>query len=286
MQHAGRAEAERRGVVPELEAPPAGFDADHLDVVVDHRREDPRRVRPAADARDDDVGQLAGRLEHLPPRLAPDTALELPHHGRERVRPAHRAQDIVCVLDAAHPVAHRVVGGVLERPLPGRHGQHPRAEQLHPQDVELLSADILGAHVDFAVEPEDGRRGGGGHAVLARAGLGDHTGLAHAERQQGLPERVVDLVRPGVVHVLAFEDDPRPAGPLGQTAAEVQFTGSPGDLTPAAVQLGDEGLVAHRRVEFAGQLVQCAHERLGDELPAEWPEVPRPRRRRCLRSLL
>jgi hypothetical protein len=51
----------------------------------------------------------------------------------------------------------------------------------------------------------------GGHAVLAGPGLGDHARLAHAPREQRLSEGVVDLVRAGVVQVLALEVDLRAA---------------------------------------------------------------------------
>jgi hypothetical protein len=44
--------------------------------------------------------------------------------------------------------------------------------------------------------------------VLARPGLGDDPRLAHAPREQRLPDRVVDLVRAGVIEVLALEIDP------------------------------------------------------------------------------
>ena len=52
---------------------------------------------------------------------------------------------------------------------------------------------------------------GGGHAVLARAGLRDDAGLAHAARQQDLAEHIVDLVRAGVVELVALEVDLRAA---------------------------------------------------------------------------
>ena len=64
---------------------------------------------------------------------------------------------------------------------------------------------------------EQGGGGGGGDAVLAGAGLGDEPGLAHALGEQGLAEHVVDLVRAGVVEVLALEQQAE-AEPLGQVA--------------------------------------------------------------------
>ena len=50
----------------------------------------------------------------------------------------------------------------------------------------------------------------------AGAGLGDHARLAHPPRQQRLADRIVDLVRPGVVQVLALDVDLRSAEPIGQ----------------------------------------------------------------------
>jgi hypothetical protein len=55
--------------------------------------------------------------------------------------------------------------------------------------------------------------------VLAGAGLGDDAGLAEAPRQQDLADAVVDLVRAGVVQVLALEEDAAAAAPRGPAAA-------------------------------------------------------------------
>ena len=51
---------------------------------------------------------------------------------------------------------------------------------------------------------------GGGGAVLARAGLGDDAGLAHAPGQQRLAQDLVALVGPAVDEVLALEEDASP----------------------------------------------------------------------------
>jgi hypothetical protein len=47
--------------------------------------------------------------------------------------------------------------------------------------------------------------------VLARARLRHDAPLAHALRQERLPQRVVDLVRAGVRQVFALQVDARPA---------------------------------------------------------------------------
>ncbi len=46
--------------------------------------------------------------------------------------------------------------------------------------------------------------------MLAGAGLGDDAMLAQAQGEQGLAERVVDLVRAGMVEILALEVEPQP----------------------------------------------------------------------------
>ena len=43
--------------------------------------------------------------------------------------------------------------------------------------------------------------------MLARARLRNDAALAHASREQRLAERVVDLVGPGVVQILALQND-------------------------------------------------------------------------------
>jgi hypothetical protein len=67
----------------------------------------------------------------------------------------------------------------------------------------------------------------GGHAVLAGAGLGDDPGLAHPLGQQDLAHAVVDLVRAGVVQLLALQIDLRAAEVLGQARGEIERAGRP-----------------------------------------------------------
>ena len=83
-----------------------------------------------------------------------------------------------------------------------------RAQQVHPLDVGRLAAHVLGAHEDDAFEPEARARGRRRDAVLAGAGLGDDPRLAEPPGEHDLAERVVDLVRAGVVQVLALEVEP------------------------------------------------------------------------------
>ena len=120
-------------------------------------------------------------------------------------------------LDVRHPVAHRLVDGVLERRRAGRHRADLGAERAHPEHVRRLALDVLGAHVDDARQVEQGAGRRGRDAVLAGAGLGDDPGLAEPPGEQRLAERVVDLVGAGVGEVLALEVEAEPcAGSAGR----------------------------------------------------------------------
>src|SRR3954451_11993623 len=97
VQHAGPpARGQRRAVAPGLEPLARRLDADELDArVIDEAGEHADRVRPAADARDRAVRQLAHALEELRARLVADHALEIAHDRRVRRRPDRRADDVV-----------------------------------------------------------------------------------------------------------------------------------------------------------------------------------------------
>ena len=66
------------------------------------------------------------------------------------------------------------------------------------------------AHVDHALQAEQGRRGGRGHPVLAGTGLGDQALFAHPAGEERLADHVVELVGAGVGEVLALEQHPDP----------------------------------------------------------------------------
>ena len=173
-------------------------------------------VRAAADRGDEGIRQAALGRHHLLAGLAADDALEVAHHRRIGMRAGDRADAVEGVLDVGHPVAERLVHGVLEGLRAGLHRHHLGAEHLHAEDVRLLPLDVDGAHVDDAVEAEARAQRRGRDAVLAGAGLGDDPLLAHAAGEQDLAEHVVHLVRAGVVQLVALEVD---LGAAGRRAA-------------------------------------------------------------------
>ena len=162
-------------------------------------------------------GQRALGGERLLARLVADHPLQVADQGRIGRRADRGADHVVGRLDVGDPVADRGADRLLEGAGAGLDRRHLGAEQLHPLDVGRLAADVLGAHVDDALEAEQGAGGGGGDAVLAGAGLGDDPRLAHPLRQQRLADRVVDLVGAGVGEVLALQVD-RPSRPARRAA--------------------------------------------------------------------
>ena len=137
VEDAGRTAQDRRAMFVPVEPLAGGFDPDQADPLVgDEIGEDADRIRPAADAGDDRVGQAALDLEDLLARFLADHALKFADHQREGVRPGGGAEDIVGVGEAGGPVAQCLVDRVLEG-LRARHdGDDGRAHQLHAEDVQ------------------------------------------------------------------------------------------------------------------------------------------------------
>ncbi len=119
-----------------------------------------------------------------------------------------------------------------------------------------------------------GARGCGRDAVLAGPGFGNHSRLAHPQRQQGLAQRVVDLVGAGVVDVLAFEPDLGSAAALAQPPGVIQRRGATDEVAQQLVQVGLEGRIAPGRLVFGGQLVQGPRQGLRHIPPAKTAESP------------
>src|SRR5437870_4793187 len=77
-------------------------------------------------------------------------------------------------------------------------------------------------------------------AVLPRARLGDDALLAHAPREEDLPERVVDLVRAGVEQVLALQVNLRAPELLREAFGKIERCGPSDVVAEQAVQFGVE----------------------------------------------
>jgi hypothetical protein len=120
---------------------------------------------------------------------------------------------------------------------------HLGVEQPHAEDVRLLALDVYRAHIDDALQAEHCTDRRCRYAMLARAGLGDDPGLAHALRQQALAQGIVDLVGAGMRQVLALEVDSRPAAVLGQACRVCQRGWAAGVAAVQPVELLPEARV-------------------------------------------
>jgi hypothetical protein len=155
----------------------------------------------------------------------------------------------------------------LRVPAPAVHRPHLGAEHLHAQHVGLLPLDVGRAHEDHAGQPELGADRRGRDAVLAGAGLGDDARLAHALGQQDLAQAVVDLVRAGVVQVLALEVDLRAAIVRGQPLGEIERR-RPAGSSSEVIHLGLERGIGLGGAIGALEIEDQRHQRLGDEAAA------------------
>src|SRR5258706_160510 len=95
-----RPERFTRKVWPRAAAAGLGADQAYRGVA-DEGMEDADRVRAAAHAGEDRVGQTPGRFEDLAARLDADHALEIAHDRRIGMRAERRAEQIVGVVDGA-----------------------------------------------------------------------------------------------------------------------------------------------------------------------------------------
>src|ERR1035437_9836920 len=274
-QPARPAAAERGGVLAAVQTAPRRLDPDQLDVlVVEEGNEHADGVAATADTRHHRSGQAAEPVQACGACLVADDPLQGAHQRRIGVRTDAAADHVMGVADVGHPVADRLVGGVLERARTTVDGHDGGAEEAHPVHVERLAAHVLAAHVHGAAE---GRPGAGrcrGHAVLSGAGLGDDAALAHALRQQHLAERVVDLVRAGVEEVLALQPDLRAARRGAQSRRVGHRRGPAGVVPEKGAQLRLERDILERVVHRRLELIERRHDGLayvGAAVAAESP---------------
>ncbi len=108
--------------------------------------------------------------------------------------------------------------------------------------------------------------------MLARARFRDDASLAHPLRQQRLRQCAVDLVRAGVIQILALEIHVAP-NRLGQSRRGAERRWTPDVFLEQAVQLALELRVPDRLVECGIQLVERGDQRLWHVLPAERAET-------------
>src|SRR5262249_22808749 len=143
--------------------------------------------------------------EDLLARLPPDDRLQLADELRIRRRTDARADHVMRRLDVRDPVPDRLARRLLQGARAELDRDDGRTEEVHPLDVGSLAPHVLRAHEHDALEPEARAGRCGRDAVLARTRLRDDPRLTEPPGKHELPERVVDLVRPRVVEILALQ---------------------------------------------------------------------------------
>jgi len=236
--------------------------ANHRDgLIFKERIEEADRVGAAADAGHQEVRQPPLLLQNLPPGFVADHPLEIPDHQRIGVRAIRGAKNVMCRAHVRNPVAHRFVDGLLQRLLAGFDGHDLGAEHLHAQNIQGLPLAVHRPHIDDALQPKHRGDRGGGDPVLARAGFGNDARLAHAAGEQDLADAVVDLVRPRVEQVLAFQIDLRSAQLPREPFRKVERRGPAAEFPEVILELALELGVLLRAAVFGLQLLQRMHQR-------------------------
>ena len=281
VQDAGRAAGQAGGMLL-LQALARRLDTEHLDVgIVEEGVEQADGVAAAADRGDQQIGQATGAGLHLRLGLGADHALEIAHQFRIGMRTGGGADNVKGVVDIGDPVAQRLVHRVLQGARAAFHADHFGTQQFHAEHIGRLPLHVARAHIDDAGQAEARGNGGGGHAMLARAGLGDDAGLAHAHGEQDLAHAIVDLVRAGVIQLVALEPDLRAfprrgafAHMIGQALGIIKRAWAPDIMFQQIVELRPERRVLLGCAIFALQIEDERHERLGDIASAIGAEMP------------
>ena len=118
-------------------------------------------------------------LQQLLADFGGDYTLQSCHHIRVGVRPNGGTDDIECVSRMAAPVANGLVGGVLQGAVTAFHRKDFGTKHSHTFDIDVLSSDVSGTHIDTARQVHECTDGGSSHSVLSGSRLGDDAGLAH-----------------------------------------------------------------------------------------------------------
>ena len=105
------------------------------------------------------------------------------------------------------------------------------------------------------------------------AGLGDDALLAHAAREQDLPHHVVDLVRAGMVELVALEVDFRAFEMLAHPLGEIERAGAADIMRREMLKLLVEGRIDLGLAVSLLQRQDQRHQRFGDKATAENAEM-------------
>jgi len=109
--------------------------------------------------------------------------------------------------------------------------------------------------------------------VLPSAGFSDDPRLAHAHGEQDLADAIIDLVRAGVIELVALEPYLRASELFGDARGEVERAGPADVMLEQILELFCEGRISLGRTVSRFQLKDQRHQRFGDIAPTELAEM-------------
>ena len=246
--------------------------------VVDELGERSDGIRPTTDTCTNGVGKASNPIKALLTGLRRNDPLKLSHQFRERVWPRSGTDEVVGVLNMGHPISHGLVHGILQRARAGFHCNDLGAQQLHASHIEGLTLGVDLAHIDPALHAHHRGHGRRRHAMLSNSRLCNETALAHLSSQQGLAQHIVDLVRTGVVQVLALQKDSHLMtgllkDVLRKSRCLCKRRGASGVLPAQILQLSEKVRIGYRGLEGPRKLAKSSLESFWNESATETVEV-------------
>ncbi len=95
------------------------------------------------------------------------------------MRPRHRADNVMGIINIGHPVTHGFVHGIFQRLRTGGYWDDVGTHQLHAIDVQALTMNIFFTHVDIAGQTEPCCHCCCSNTVLTGASFSNHARFAH-----------------------------------------------------------------------------------------------------------
>ena len=180
------------------------------------------------------------------------------------MRAKHATQEVMCSTNIGHPVAHRLVDRVLQRPGAGIDATDFRAQQSHAEDVQLLAPHVFCSHVDDTFKAKQRTDRGRSYAMLSGASLGDNAMLAHPFDQQHLPQAVIDFVSASVQEIFTLQINLCAPEFSRQATSEEHRRGTPSVSAQQIVQTLLKTAVPFCLRVVLLQFFQSGHQRFGD----------------------
>ena len=244
----------------------ARFYADDPNVgVIQEWVEQAQSVGATADASHQRVRQATFAFQHLLLSLRSDNGLEIADHSRVGVWSGSGTDDVESVFDVGYPVAQRLVHRVFQRPGTRGHRHNLSTQKAHAEHVRCLTLNVGRTHVDGTGQAKQRANRCRCNTVLTRAGFGNDAGLSHATGKQDLSQTVVDLVRAGVVQLVALEVDFCTTQLFGQPLGKVQRAWATDVVLGEHVELFPERRIWLCSTPFTLQIKDQRHQGFGDK---------------------